>query len=111
MNTRTIEYATQKEVDIKVKQIEERANFKAQFDHEKFSSLEKLLDERFQKLEAVVERNFAQQNAYITELKAEFKALHSRDDVTDRRIDDIHQSPNKWFSLLGFLTITSLSSL
>ena len=59
MSSPITEYVTQKEVDIKVKYIEDKAAFKEQLNDAKFSSLKKLLDERFQKLEAVFERNSA----------------------------------------------------
>ena len=39
----------------------------------------------------------------VNDIKSDVRTLDTRIDGTDRRIDDIHQSQNKWFMLLGFL--------
>ena len=39
----------------------------------------------------------------ISDLKGEVRTLGTRLDGMDRRIDDIHNSQNKWFTLLGLL--------
>ena len=39
----------------------------------------------------------------VNDIKSDVRTLDTRIDGIDRRIDDIHQSQNKWFMLLGFL--------
>ena len=39
----------------------------------------------------------------VNNLNGDVRTLGTRLDGMDRRIDDIHQSQNKWFMLLGFL--------
>lgn len=105
MSTSALEYVTQKEVDTRFSRFEEKQAYKEQIQEERQTSLEKLLDERFAKLEAVMERNSARQEASISDIRGDIKALNVRADGIDRRLDDLKESQNKWFTLFGILLI------
>ena len=103
MPTTTTEYVTRGEYDIRQRSLEDKAEYKEEIANAKFQSLERLLDERFGKLEAIIEKNTARQEGAISELKGENRAVNVRLDGLEKRIDDLQQTQNRWFTLLGIL--------
>ena len=103
MPTLATEYVTRGEYDIRQRSLEDKAEYKEEIANAKFQSLERLLDERFAKLEAIIEKNTARQEGTISELKGENRAVNVRLDGLEKRIDDLQQTQNRWFTLLVIL--------
>ena len=95
-------------------------------------SEKELSDEKFEKFQAILEKNLAEYRVMLFDVKANFNELkaeiseikqeqanmrayfeekieHVTDTLTvaitdlDKRIDDMHQSHNKWFTVFGVL--------
>ena len=99
----TPEHITRGEFDMRLKRLEENKEYKEELLKLRISGIEQLLEERFAKLEAIIGRDTARQEASLTELRGEVKAINARIDGLDKRVDDLQQTQNRWFTLLGFL--------
>ena len=84
-----IDYVPQREFDIYIQNIKERAD-----------SDKELTAERFDKFQAVMEKNFS-------EMKAEIKRVEDTVSVAvmglSDRFDDMKDYQNKWFTVFGIL--------
>ena len=108
------EYVSQKIFDLRLDNIEYRANT----DRER-------VDDRIEKNQAVVDKNMAEVKAMFAEIQAEIKLVdqkvdlkidrldekftiliqgtNERIDGLEKRFDDMKESQNKWFTVFGIL--------
>ena len=74
----------------------------------------KLTDEKFEKFQMILEKNLAEYKTMIIEVNGRIDVLsekleHTTDSLTiaildlDKRIDDIRQTQNLWFSIFGII--------
>lgn len=99
----TPEYITKGELDM-------RMGFSDQRTELLVTSMKEVLNERVDKMQAIVERNLAEHRVIaseirseINELKGENRVITARLDSVEKRIDDMHASQSKWFTLFGVL--------
>ena len=99
-NTIGTEYVPQRIFDLHLQNLREKASYDKE-----------ITDERLDKFQAVMEKNFAELRAEIrtgfSELRGEVRRLDEKIDFKteglEKRIDDLHQSHNKWFAVFGIL--------
>ena len=84
-----IEYVPRDLFDIHLQNIRDREN-----------SDKELNEERFDKLQTIMEKNFALLNEKLEHVT---DTLTVAINDTNTRIDDIHASQNKWFTVFGIL--------
>ena len=99
----TPEYITKGELDM-------RMGFSDQRTELLITSMKEVLNERLDKMQAVVEKNLAEHKSIASEIRSEIRelagesrVLTARLDSVEKRIDDMHASQSKWFTLFGVL--------
>lgn len=68
-------YVTRGELDLRLKNSDDKLTHNREHNDERLNSMEKLLDEKLAKMQAIVERNLAEHKAIASEMKADISEI------------------------------------